>query len=528
MKAFLVCLVLFLLVFPLVAFSQDFQSVRINTQTAEDRTQVADSGAAIHYVHPSEGWVLADLPTHRLATVESFGFKIELHDTKDTFPSGYEAYHDYAEQVEELENLHALYPSITDLFTVGASHEDRALWCLKISDNADQDEPEEGAIVIVALHHAREILSPEVALYTARTLLESYDNDEMIRAFIDNREIFILPTLNPDGGEYDHAGTSFRFWRKNRSPNDGSSCKGVDLNRNYGFKWGGAGSTGIKCDLTYHGPQAFSEPETQALRDLVLAHENINVLISLHTYSELILYPWGYRFEGIEDPVTSATFETLAQYMADQNGYTPQQSSRLYRTTGDTTDWAYGELGLFAFTFELSPSSPLGGMFYPKPDIFEKALPDNFAAFLLAIGLSNEPTRVLSAELWKLEARIDGDDAVIDWASVVETDATGWNVLRSDSPSSGFSSLNEALLPAGAMTYSFRDSDIEPGVTYNYMIEFVSKTGNDQQFGPLSISVPSPNPDDDDDDAVDDDDDDDDVPNDDDSDDDAQDNGCCG
>lgn len=527
MKFAIPLLILFAVLFATPVLAQETVTLRIETENLQERSDIADSGSAIQYVHPTEGWIIAEVPEHRLEAVRNMGLIMTVQDTKSTFPNGYEKYHDYAEQIAELGRLHTTYPAVTDLFSIGQTHEGQELMCLKISDNAQTAEPDEGAILIVALHHAREILSPEIALYTAGTLLDNYATDPMIRAFVDQREIYVIPSLNPDGGEYDHSAGFFRLWRKNRSPNDGHTCKGVDLNRNYGFEWGGVGSTGLKCDLTYRGTEPFSEPETRALRDFVLAQENLHVLVTLHTYSELILYPWSHTFETIDDQQDLSTFQTLARYMAEQNGYTDQQSSDLYRTTGDTTDWAYGELGIFAYTFELSPASPFGGAFYPEPNIFNRALPDNYNALLLAIGLARDPHLVLSTELWKFNATLADTTTTIEWASVVETDPTGWNMLRSDNANDGFEPINTTAIAPGQPDYVYVDEGLVPGNDYYYKIEYLSETGNDQLFGPVMVTVPSPGDDDDDDITGDDDDDNDDSEAGDDDDNDDE-SGCCG
>lgn len=507
MKRFFLTGIVLFMICAIPAFANEFITMEIETSTYEERAAIANSGAAIQYVHPTEGWIVADVPTHRIKDIETLGFAMTSRKEDDSFPNGYHEYHDYAEQVAELTELNQTYPDISELFSIGQSHEGKELYCLKISDNPQQDESEEGAGLVVALHHAREILTPEVALYTARQLLEAYDVDEMIASFIDNREIYIIPNLNPDGGEYDHLGGRFKLWRKNRSDNDGALCKGVDLNRNYGYEWGGAGSTNFKCDLTYRGSEAFSEPETKALRDFVILHSNIHTIVSLHTYSELILYPWGYKRDPIDNFLDKVTFSTLANYMADQNGYTPQQASDLYPTSGDTTDWAYGELGIFAFTFELSPASPLGGAFYPSPEIFGRALPDNYAALLLAIGMARDPYLILSTDLWKLNAEKTVDDSIeISWASIIETEAAGWNVLRSTVENGLYEKINESVIEPDQPEYVFIDeTTLESGMTFYYKVEFLSNEENNQIFGPVSVSQPDTDDDDDDDTSSDDD-----------------------
>ena len=142
-----------------------------------------------------------------------------------------------------------------------------------------------------------------------------------------------------------------------------------------------------------HGAQAFSEPETIAIKNLVEHHTNLNILLSFHTYSELILYPWEHKYDSISDVRDLSTYEKIAQTMAQWNGYTPEQSSDLYIVSGDTTDWSYGSLGIFSFTFELSPASWGGGGFYPGPGIINSTFQDNIRPMLYLIDLADNPYR---------------------------------------------------------------------------------------------------------------------------------------
>ncbi|TPW19078.1 MAG: cpt [Elusimicrobia bacterium] len=117
---------------------------------------------------------------------------------------------------------------------------------------------------------------------------------------------------------------------------DGST--GVDLNRNYDFRFGGEGASDSPGSDTYHGPSAFSEPESRAVRDFVNALPNLKMMVSYHTFSELILYPWGGVDEPIPDTRALTAFKAMAAKMAQWTGYRPQQSSDLYVATGDTCD----------------------------------------------------------------------------------------------------------------------------------------------------------------------------------------------
>ena len=246
-------------------------------------------------------------------------------------------------------------------------------------------------------HHAREHLSVEVPLLLAKFLVEA--RDETTLRLLDTRDIFIIPMVNPDGAQFDIATGNYQMWRKNRNTNAGNSCAGVDINRNYGFKWGTGGSSSNACSDVYMGPTPFSEPESQAVKAFVEGHPNLKVLLTFHTYSELVLYPWGSTYDDISNRADLATFQKMAQTMAGWNGYTPQPTHDLYIASGDTTDWAYGALGIFAFTFEMSPNGGGfgGGGFYPGPEEIQHSFQANLKPAMYMIDLADDPHRAVSA-----------------------------------------------------------------------------------------------------------------------------------
>ena len=178
------------------------------------------------------------------------------------FPPADSAFHNFAEMVTEINNVAAAYPNLVRVSTVGQSYQGRAIYAIKISDNVatDENEPE---ILFNSHLHAREHLTVEMALYLLNMFTGQYATDSRVRTAVDTREIWIMPDLNPDGGEYDIATGSYRSWRKNRQPNSGSSNVGTDLNRNFSYMWGCCGgSSGSTSSETYRGPSAFSAPET--------------------------------------------------------------------------------------------------------------------------------------------------------------------------------------------------------------------------------------------------------------------------
>jgi carboxypeptidase T len=216
-----------------------------------------------------------------------------------------------------------------------------------------------------------------------------------VRALLESRDIWIVPMVNPDGVEWDIASNRYRNWRKNRR-NNGNGTYGVDLNRNYGFRWGTGGSSRDPASDVYMGTEPFSEPETRVIRDFVRARSNAKTLLTFHTFSELILYPWGHTHQRLGNERDRAVFETMAQTMSQWNGYRPQSASDLYIASGDTVDWAYGELGIFAFTFELSPKSLWDGGFYPGAGVIDRVFEANIQPCLYLIEVADDPYRVLS------------------------------------------------------------------------------------------------------------------------------------
>src|SRR4051812_558102 len=271
-----------------------------------DRSAVSVSGAAIVEVNHAEVVVTASRRTvKRLRrkgfTVQRVRLPKRLRHPRaraSDFPSADSTYHNYAEMSSEVQTTAAQFPGIVSRFSIGNSQEGRALWAVKISDNVGTDEAEP-EVLFTAGQHAREHLTIEMALYLLREFTSKYGTDPRITNIVNSRETYIVFNVNPDGSEYDIATGSYRMWRKNRQPNAGSSAVGTDLNRNWSFQWGCCGgSSGTFSSETYRGASAFSAPETQRVRDFinsrVVGTQQIKAHIDFHTYSELVLWPYGY------------------------------------------------------------------------------------------------------------------------------------------------------------------------------------------------------------------------------------------
>ncbi len=293
------------------------------------------------------------------------------------------AYHSYFELEGDVGRLQAEYPHLLRVVEVGESLEGRKIRALKISDNPSFNE-DEAAVFVLGCHHAREWISVEVPYLFGEYLLENYDSDPRVRDLVDRSEIWIVPLINPDGLEYSiHV---YRYWRKNRRANaDGTY--GVDLNRNYGFQWGydDIGSSPVPASGVYRGPAPFSEPESAAIRDLFLQHQP-QALVTFHSYSQLIIYPWGYTDEPTPaDAVLESIAGTMSRLMAEVRGTVyayGQAGASLYLTNGDTTDWSFGVSGIPSFTIELPPADIQGGGFFNAESEIEGIFLENLPALL--------------------------------------------------------------------------------------------------------------------------------------------------
>src|SRR6478609_7706703 len=318
------------------------------------------------------------------------------------FPPADANYHTYAEMVAEIQARQAAHPDIVALRSIGKSYQGRDIWVAKVSDNVAVDEPEP-EVMFDGLHHAREHLSLEQTLAILRWLTDGYGTDQRITNIVNSREIWIVFAVNPDGAEYDLTGSPYRGWRKNRQPNPRSTSIGTDLNRNYGYHWaccGGSSST--KSATTYHGPRAFSAPESGAIRDFMASRriggrQQIRTAITFHTAGEQILWPYGYTKTDVPGDMTNAdhaALVALGKKMASMNGYTPMQSSSLYITDGDEIDWAYGMEHIFMYTFEMYPSHSQVSTtrrFYPPDEVIPAQTERNRNAILTLIEAASCP-----------------------------------------------------------------------------------------------------------------------------------------
>lgn len=372
--------------------------MKVRASDKYTRTQIADTGVVIDSVR--EDFVAAVGTVEEKEKLEALGLvEVSFPLTAEMdFPAKDSAFHNYDEVTNKLRDLTTRHSAISRMHSIGKTIEGRDIWNIEISGNLEQAESLPG-VVFMGGHHAREHLSVELPVFYIEYLLTEYAaGNPRIQKLIDSRDIHFIPLVNADGAEFDISAGNYKAWRKNRADN-GRGSYGVDLNRNYGFAWGGGGASTSPASDTYRGPQAFSEPESQAIKKFVESHENITILLSFHTFSELILYPWGHVYDSIAVARDKEVHETMAKKMATWNGYTPQQSSELYIASGDTTDWSYGEHKIISFTFELDPKDAWGSSgFYPGAAVIPAVQRKNLEPVLYLIEYSDNPYRVIDGD----------------------------------------------------------------------------------------------------------------------------------
>lgn len=263
-----------------------------------------------------------------------------------------------------LDALHTQNPSICAAKTsIGMSIENRPIWMVKISDNVgvDEHEPE---VLFDALHHAREPLSMEATVVFMEWLVTNYGIDPEATMIVDERELYFVPCLNPDGYEFNFQNNpgGGGMWRKNRRDNGGGSF-GVDLNRNYPTAWNApnGGSSASSTSDTYRGTGPLSEPETQAIEAFAQSRQFVTVFTT-HTYQDVLLRPWGWQ-QG--DPANVADYDMLGDYLTVENGVAHGSiASLLYIASGSSVDHHHTARGTITFSAELGRSNE--GGFWPS------------------------------------------------------------------------------------------------------------------------------------------------------------------
>ncbi len=357
---------------------EGYQIVRVEVKTEAEHAALEQLGVEILNCAPGIGSMDVLASAEQLAEVRKIvGTTIVLQDDvqgmverqmappavagADPFDDFFLSYHPYDGEggiVWYMNELVTRYPALVSMVNVGTTLEGRTIWGVRITSNAVASKP---AAVYFGCQHAREWVACTVPAYLANHLVENYGVDAEITDLVDNVEFFLIPVFNVDGYVFSWAAPANRFWRKNRRHivND---TYGVDLNRNWGEGWGGPGSSPMANSPTYRGTSAFSEPETQALRDFFIAHPNVRVQLDIHSYGQLILWPHGHTpslppdqayFQEIGEKMKSLVFGVHGLSYNIGPLYTA-----LYAASGVSVDWTYAELGILSYTYEARGKNP--------------------------------------------------------------------------------------------------------------------------------------------------------------------------
>jgi hypothetical protein len=326
-------------------------------------------------------------------------------------PTGREDYRTYAEYQTELAQLVKDQPGLVRPVLLGKSYQGRDIQGIEVADNVGANDDGRPVYLLVALHHAREWPSAEIAMEFAHMVVDGFGQDDQITNLLRKERIVIVPIINPDGfvasrgtdpdpadtlltnggslqdnsdgaspydwdtveGVFTPFGGNLAYRRKNCDMGlvDGDPLHseqeqnlpcyyraGVDPNRNYGFGWGGLGASTDPNSQAYRGTSQWSEPETQAVWHWSQVH-NVSMLITLHNVAALVLRPPGQHTDGLAPD--EQRMKEIGDKMADATGYTSQYGWQLYDTTGTTEDWTYGGQGAFGYTIEIGPE---GGKFH--------------------------------------------------------------------------------------------------------------------------------------------------------------------
>ncbi|KAM8974546.1 carboxypeptidase A1-like [Pelodytes ibericus] len=280
-----------------------------------------------------------------------------LENSRSTNAFNFATYHTFDEINNFINNLVAENPGFVSKIVIGNSYQGRPINVLKFSTGANRP-----AFWIDTGIHSREWVTQASGLWFAKKIVNDYGRDASLTATLNKLDIFLEIVTNPDGFVYTH--TTDRMWRKTRSPNTGSSCIGTDPNRNWDAGFGGGGSSSNPCTETYRGRAANSEPEVKAIVDFVRSHGKIKGFVSIHSYSQMLLYPYGYTTARAPD---NAELDSVARSAVTAlrslygTAYTYGSIiTTIYQASGGTVDWTYNQGIKYSFTFELRDTGRYG------------------------------------------------------------------------------------------------------------------------------------------------------------------------
>jgi hypothetical protein len=394
-----------------------------NAHKKQAMTIIRELGGRSPEFNPKANYAIMSLTREEAQVYTQKGFRLEKLSGFDIFHAwnpysrgdrtipGYPCYRQVAEIFQAGQQIATNYPNLATWKDVGDSYLKSIgqggydIWVLVLT-NKSVTLPKSPFFVPGGIH-AREYVTAETAMRFAEYLVQNYGTNADVTWLLDYNEIHIMPEVNPDGRVMADGTKGQYQWRKNAHIHDGNNCTpwsgsrhyGADLNRNFPFMWNTAGTSTDVCAETFPGKSAGSEPETQAIRNYYLSIfkdyntsptspaslDAMGIFISLHSYQQLVLWPWGYT--STQPPNTG--LQTLGRKFAFFNDYTPQQAIGLYATSGTDDDDCYAQLGIPSYTFEM------GTAFFQDCSSYESTIyPKNLQALLYAAKACRAPYRL--------------------------------------------------------------------------------------------------------------------------------------
>lgn len=456
-----------------IAISGEYQMVRIYINSRDDLDNIARLGIDFEGSRYKKNTFL-DVQISKLekTLIENAGYstRVLIDDLEQYYASrlitrpgegfGFGSmggFYTYVEVMANLDSMILLYPDlVSQKDTIGYSIRGKPIVAVKLSDNPNtqENEPE---VLYTGLHHAREPASMMTIVYYMWHLLENYGSDPQAFFLLDNRQLWFVPMVNPDGYEHNQQTNpnGGGMWRLNaRYNNDNGTyfeggIDGVDLNRNYGYQWGydNSGSSPTPGSQTYRGPWAFSEVETQTIRAFCNQHQ-FYAAFNYHTYSNLLIHPWAYNDSPTPDHLL---FHTFGTDMTRFNGYTlgtPGQTVG-YSVNGDSNDWMYGEQTtkpmILAYTPEVGNFSD---GFWPSTNRIVPLAEENLYPNLVLSYIVGSYSR-----LYEKKILAYGQNSYLDPGEVAEVfpSITNFGLQSSDL-------LNVQLLPRGDRVEMINDN----------------------------------------------------------------------
>ncbi|NXA33877.1 CBPB2 Carboxypeptidase, partial [Eudromia elegans] len=318
--------------------------------------------------------------THKVLVKDVQGLieKQTINDTVNPRSSSsyYENYHSMREIYFWMDEMVKTHSDLLQKIHIGSSYEKRPLYILKLSKS---QEKVKNAIWIDCGIHAREWISPAFCLWFIAHTVYLHERDQIMSTLLEHFDFYVMPVVNVDGYEYTWSDPSKRLWRKSRSSHGNSKCIGTDMNRNFDAQWCGEGASSYACHEIYCGPYPESEPEVKAVARFLRNHKDIiKGYITMHSYSQMVLFPYSYTTNRSKD---HDELESLANKVAKVIKRTTRKTYRpgagahtIYLAPGGSDDWAY-DLGIkYSFTFELRDTGTYGFLLPPheiKPTCVE-------------------------------------------------------------------------------------------------------------------------------------------------------------